>query len=114
MTPAPAVIDRGLSKGIVKNEKDIILATVFLKENELCVETNSSQRLEKMKILLKKGDFKLATDELLAALQKSIENGDNRFQLAMKFNNKKTEDAPPEFGVTWEQKNISMSLKLLF
>jgi len=47
----------------LKNEKGIILATVFLKENELYFETNSSQRLEKMKNLLKKAPVEfLKTD----------------------------------------------------
>jgi len=47
----------------LKNEKGIILATVFLKENELYFDTNSSQRLEKMKNLLKKAPVEfLRTD----------------------------------------------------
>ena len=46
-----------------ENEKNIIMATLFLRENELYFETNSSQRLEKMKNLLKKTPVEfVATD----------------------------------------------------
>lgn len=49
----------------LKNEKGIILATVFLKENELCFETSSSQRLEKMKNLLKKAPVELVKTDYI-------------------------------------------------
>jgi len=56
-------------------------------------------------------DIKLNTKELKDEFQKIIDKGESRFQIGLQFNGPKTENRPPEFGVSWKFKDIYLTVK---
>ena len=56
-------------------------------------------------------EIKLNTKELKDEFQKIIDKGESRFQIGLQLNGPKTENRPPEFGVSWEFKGMSLKVK---